>query len=78
MRAISKETLTLSFAIKELRSGVGGLWVFMFCLALGVAALTAIGSLRESIHAGMHAQSAEVYVHRNGIYEQLNYKIDKS
>ena len=60
MRAISKETLTLSFAIKELRSGVGGLWVFIFCLALGVAALTAIGSLRESIHAGMHAQSAEV------------------
>ncbi|MGH6865834.1 MAG: ABC transporter permease [Methyloceanibacter sp.] len=40
--------LALSIAFRELRSGIGGLSVFVLCIALGVAAVAAIGSLAAS------------------------------
>jgi putative ABC transport system permease protein len=48
--------LALSIALKELRSGVGGLSVFVFCIALGVAAVAAIGSLAASFDAALARQ----------------------
>ena len=35
--------------------GVRGLWVVLFCLALGVAVIAAVGSLRAAIDAGLAA-----------------------
>ncbi len=48
--------LALSIALKELRSGMGGLSVFVFCIALGVAAVAAIGSLAASFDAALARQ----------------------
>ena len=45
--AASRFDLRLAFAMgmRELRSGAGGLAVFVLCIALGVASVAAIGSL---------------------------------
>ena len=39
-------------ARRELRGGVRGLRIVLACLALGVAAIAAVGTLRASIEAG--------------------------
>ncbi|MBV7377693.1 ABC transporter permease [Maritimibacter dapengensis] len=45
-------------ARRELRGGVKGFRVFLACLALGVAAIAAVGSVREAIQAGISDQGA--------------------
>lgn len=45
-------------ARRELRGGVKGFRVFLACLALGVAAIAAVGSVREAIEAGISDQGA--------------------
>lgn len=46
------------FARRELRGGLKGFRIFLACLALGVAAIAGIGSVRSSIEAGIEAQGA--------------------
>ena len=46
------------FARRELRGGLRGFRIFLACLALGVAAIAAIGSVRASIEAGIQSQGA--------------------
>ncbi len=43
----------LRIARRELRGGIAGFRVFLACLVLGVAAIAAVGSLSEAIHAGL-------------------------
>ncbi|WP_170333492.1 ABC transporter permease [Ruegeria arenilitoris] len=45
-------------ARRELRGGVRGFRVFLACLALGVAAIAAIGSVRSAIQTGLTQQGA--------------------
>ncbi|MBC6416459.1 MAG: ABC transporter permease, partial [Rhodospirillales bacterium] len=45
--------LAWRFARRELRSGLGGFRVFLACLALGVAALAAVGSVAADLLAGL-------------------------
>lgn len=45
--------LALRFARRELRGGLGGFRIFLACLALGVAAIAAVGSLAAAITAGL-------------------------
>ncbi len=45
-------------ARRELRSGLGGFRIFLLCLALGVGAIAAVGSVRASIEAGLRDQGA--------------------
>lgn len=47
--------LPLRFARRELRGGVRGLWVVLLCLALGVAVIAAVGTLRAAVNAGLAA-----------------------
>ena len=56
--ATSRFRLPLAFAIalRELRSGAGGLTVFVLCIALGVAAVAAIGSLAASFNEALARQ----------------------
>ncbi len=42
-----------TLARRELRSGVRGLRIVLACLALGVAAIAAVGSLRAGVEAGL-------------------------
>lgn len=54
----------MSFAVaarmarRELRGGLRGFRVFLACLALGVAAIAAVGMVRAAIGAGLHEQGA--------------------
>lgn len=50
--------LAARFARRELRSGFGQFRILLACLALGVAAIAAIGTLRSSIEAGLTQEGA--------------------
>jgi putative ABC transport system permease protein len=47
-------------AARELRGGLRGFRVFLGCVILGVAAIAAVGTLRESVRAGLTSQGAEL------------------
>jgi putative ABC transport system permease protein len=50
---MTRLTLAARFAARELRGGVRGFRVFLLCLALGVAAVAAVGSVRMAISEGL-------------------------
>jgi len=50
--------LAWTFARRELRGGLRGFRVFLACLALGVAAIAAVGTVRAGIAAGLQEQGA--------------------
>jgi putative ABC transport system permease protein len=47
-------------ARRELRGGLKGFRVFLACLILGVAAIAAVGSVREAIRAGLDREGATI------------------
>ena len=53
-------SLSLTIARRELRSGLRGFRVFLACLALGVAAIAAVGTLRTGIQQGLADQGAVI------------------
>jgi putative ABC transport system permease protein len=53
-------TLALRIARRELRGGVRGFRVFLACLALGVAAIAAVGHVRGAIEAGLAREGAVI------------------
>jgi len=52
--------LALRFARRELRGGLKGFRVFLACLALGVAAVAAVGSVRMAIGEGLAAEGRAI------------------
>jgi putative ABC transport system permease protein len=50
--------LAARFARRELRGGLQGFRIFIACLALGVAAIAAVGTVRASIEAGLAREGA--------------------
>ncbi|WP_424812348.1 ABC transporter permease [Roseococcus sp. YIM B11640] len=52
--------LGLTLARRELRTGTRGLRIVLACLALGVAAIAAVGTLRAGIGAGLQADGARI------------------
>jgi len=51
-------TIASRFAARELRGGLRGFRVFLACLALGVAAIAAVGTVRAGIEAGLKRDGA--------------------
>ena len=51
-------SVAFRIAWRELRGGLRGFYVFLTCLALGVAAIAAVGSVRQSIEDGLQANGA--------------------
>ncbi len=51
-------TVAYRFALRELRGGLRGFRVFLACLALGVAAIAAVGTVRAGIEAGLKRDGA--------------------
>ena len=51
-------SLAWSIARRELRGGLRGFWVLLACLALGVAAIAGVGTVRAAIQAGLTDQGA--------------------
>lgn len=52
--------LATKFARRELRGGLRGFRLFLACLALGVAAIAAVGSVRSGIEAGLEREGASI------------------
>lgn len=52
--------LAFRLARRELRGGVRGLRIVVACLALGVAAIAAVGTLREGVARGMAADGRRI------------------
>jgi putative ABC transport system permease protein len=53
---VSTAGLTLRLALRELRGGVRGFYVFIACIALGVMAIAAVGSLTGTLTEGLADQ----------------------
>jgi putative ABC transport system permease protein len=51
-------TLAFRLARRELRGGLRGFRIFLACLALGVAAIAAVGLVRSAIQAGLAREGA--------------------
>ena len=52
--------VALRIAGRELRGGLRGFRIFLACLALGVAAIAAVGSVREAIQEGLSREGATI------------------
>ena len=48
--------LILRLALRELRGGLRGFYVFLACIALGVLAIAAVGSLAHGLADGLAKQ----------------------
>ena len=46
-------SLPLRYALRELRSGLRGFYVFIGCIALGVMAIAGVGSVAASLSEGL-------------------------
>ena len=55
-----RSPLAWRYAARELRAGVRGFRVFLACLALGVAAIAASGSVAQAFREGLAAQAGEI------------------
>lgn len=64
--------LSLRFALREMRGGLGGFYIFLACLTAGVAAITAAGSLGAAIDAGMRAEGQAIL--GGDVKLELNYR----
>ncbi|CTQ48478.1 ABC transporter permease [Jannaschia donghaensis] len=53
-------TQAATIARRELRGGLSGFRIFLACLALGVAAIAAVGSVRVSITAGLEREGSVI------------------
>ena len=49
-------TLSLRYAVRELRGGLRGFYVFIACIALGVMAIAGVGSVAASLADGLASQ----------------------
>lgn len=57
-RSIS--TLALRYAARELRSGLRGFYVFIACIALGVMAISGVGSVASSLGDGLEREGRKL------------------
>ena len=46
-------SLALRYALRELRGGLRGFYVFIACIALGVMAIAGVGSVAASLSEGL-------------------------
>lgn len=52
--------LVLRLALRELRAGLSGFYVFIACMALGVAVITGVGALGDALRAGFERQGETI------------------
>jgi putative ABC transport system permease protein len=57
---MAEASLALRLAARDLRGGIRGFWIFLACIALGVAAIAAAGSTGEAFRAGLASQGREI------------------
>jgi putative ABC transport system permease protein len=52
--------LTFRLALRELRGGLRGFYIFIACIALGVMAIAAVGSLANSLAEGLGREGSVI------------------
>ncbi len=52
--------LAMRFALREMRGGLSGFFIFLACIALGVAAIGGVNSVARAISAGVASQGQEL------------------
>jgi len=52
--------LAIRFAMRELRAGLRGFYIFLGCIALGVAAISGVNSVANSITQGIASESQTI------------------
>ncbi len=52
--------LALRLALREMRGGLKGFYIFLACIALGTAAIAGVNSLSQSITATIASQGREL------------------
>jgi putative ABC transport system permease protein len=52
--------LALRLALRDLRGGLSGFWIFLICIALGTGAIGTINSLSEAIEESIASQGREL------------------
>ena len=73
--------LAWRFSLRELRGGLKGFRILVACLSLGVAAISGVGSLSQSIEAGLQRDAKKLLggdvalrlLHREATEAQLGY-----
>jgi putative ABC transport system permease protein len=73
--------LWLTYALRNLRSGLRGFWIFLACITLGVAAISMIGSLAAAVQRGLDEQGQTILggdvefsiVQRQANQDELSY-----
>ncbi len=55
-----KMPAALRIARRELRGGIAGFRIFLACIALGVASITIVGSVRSAIQAGLAREATTI------------------
>ncbi|MBZ9656486.1 ABC transporter permease [Phyllobacterium lublinensis] len=60
MRSSPSLRLALRFALREMRSGLSGFYIFLACIALGVAAIGGVNSVANSVTAGISTQGQAI------------------
>lgn len=53
-------SLALRFALREMRGGLSGFYIFLACIALGVAAIGGVNSVAGSVGQGIAAQGRSI------------------
>ncbi|WP_119270663.1 ABC transporter permease [Taklimakanibacter deserti] len=77
--------LWLTYAWRDLRSGLQGFWIFLTCLALGTAAIAIVGSLGAAIDRGLVEQGQPLLggdvevalIHREATPQELTFLASK-
>ncbi len=60
MPLIERLRLALRFALRELRGGLSGFFVFLACIALGTAAIGGVNAVSQSITGGIASQGRDI------------------
>ncbi|WP_373236779.1 ABC transporter permease [Cohaesibacter celericrescens] len=60
LRGLSYVGLAFRFASRELRGGLSGFYIFLACIALGVAAIGGVGSASKALTGGLEEQGREI------------------
>ena len=56
-------SIAVRFALRELRGGLRGFYVLIFCIALGVMAIAGVGSFAESLTGGLAREGRAIVAH---------------
>lgn len=60
MGAAQKIRLALRFALREMRGGLRGFYIFLACVALGAAAISGVNSVSRSINQSISAEGQSI------------------